>query len=540
MQFYANGTALDPPIPVGTSANYASAYDISGSNPYGIPITTPVANGTAVLTTILALANTYAITAVYSGDPSFQGSASAPTTVTVPNADYVVYAPAGSSTAQLISPFFLTTQTATTEDLVTAAYFTGAGARFFSVDPSSVQTPQLVPSASVYFSPTYVPAGSPQINATLVIDSVQCPVPGGGMPIQNPNLFGDCVTNAPISVAVVGEVTGSNAAAPAQIQFTPTKPKALFAAPGARSVVADQNGNIYVSYGATVEEYSGSNWTPTPVAGTGVVGYSGDGAAALSAQLNSVDGTPASSGSLYLADSPNNVVRSVSAGIIRPYAGLYYPPSALQSAEGQGSGTCGTTTGNYVFYTSGCYTGYPMGTAGYLVNSIQVYGNSFSPPSGPTANYLNFPTAMATDGVNVYIADTDNSILRQVTPQGLIYDLAGIGSCPAYQILSSSSIEAFCNIYPGDTGDGALAWNAEIETPTSVAVDPYANVFVASSVSPVLYGNSYVSSFLINSTVPLYNSIRKIGTDNTISTPMFNGSPLTGTGLAFDNLGNLI
>lgn len=543
VQFYANGTALDPPVPVGTNANYASAYNISGSNPYGTPITTPAANGIAILTTNLTLANTYAITAVYSGDPSFQGSTSPAVSVTVPNDSYVIYSPVlTQGSGQSVGAILASSNQTFYYPL--SAYLTGSGARFFSIDFSSITGGQggvgAMFGAAVNFNPTYVPAGGQLIQAQLVIEYLVC--------LAYPNTvtpnFNSCTTET-TNTLVAGVATGSPAAVPAQLQFTPTKPVALFAAPGARSVTADQSGNIYVSYGASVEEYSGSNWTAIPFAGTGVAGYSGDGGAAVSAQLDSVDAMLVMGQSLILADSPNNLARSVTNGTIQTYAGSYYPPSALRSAVGGGSGYCGTTTSNYVFYTAGCYSGLTMGTAPYEVTSGPPYyllgtgyGGTGGFSTGPN-NYLNYPAALATDGLNVYVADTDNSALRQINPQGEMYTLAGVTNCSAEGFLSSGLLSTFCNIYPGDSGDGGFAWNADIEVPNSVAVDPYGNVFIASTVSPVLYGNPYISSFLLSSNVPLSTSIREVGVNNIITTPTFNGAPLAGTGLVFDNLGNL-
>ena len=60
------------------------------------------------------------------------------------------------------------------------------------------------------------------------------------------------------------------------------------------------------------------------VAGNGTAGYSGDGGAATSAEINSPDGvTVDSSGDLYIADTTNNRIRYVAAstGIVTTFAG---------------------------------------------------------------------------------------------------------------------------------------------------------------------------------------------------------------------------
>jgi sugar lactone lactonase YvrE len=61
----------------------------------------------------------------------------------------------------------------------------------------------------------------------------------------------------------------------------------------------------------------------TTIAGTGTAGYSGDGGSALSAQLNwPTDVAAAANGDVYVADSRNHVVRKISAsGIVSTVAG---------------------------------------------------------------------------------------------------------------------------------------------------------------------------------------------------------------------------
>ena len=78
-------------------------------------------------------------------------------------------------------------------------------------------------------------------------------------------------------------------------------------------VARDNAGNTYVAdaYNNRIRKVT-ANGTITTVAGTGVAGFSGDGGAAASAQLNSPQGvTLDASGNLYIADSNNYRVRKV-------------------------------------------------------------------------------------------------------------------------------------------------------------------------------------------------------------------------------------
>jgi hypothetical protein len=121
--------------------------------------------------------------------------------------------------------------------------------------------------------------------------------------------------------------------------------------------------------------------TITTVAGTGKAAYSGDGGSATSAALHTPSGvTIDGSGSLYIADTGNSVVRKVtSAGSISTVAG--------------------------------------SGKAGYTGDS------------GPaTSAEIAGPMSVAVDGsANLYIATQGNQAIRKVSASGTISTVAGDG-----------------------------------------------------------------------------------------------------------------
>jgi sugar lactone lactonase YvrE len=87
-------------------------------------------------------------------------------------------------------------------------------------------------------------------------------------------------------------------------------------------VAVDRQGNVYIADSENHRVRKVSGGTITTIAGTGSRGYSGEGGAATSAQLNwpwrvAVDGQ----GDVYIADSQNSRVRKVSAGKITTVAG---------------------------------------------------------------------------------------------------------------------------------------------------------------------------------------------------------------------------
>src|SRR5664279_2572581 len=87
------------------------------------------------------------------------------------------------------------------------------------------------------------------------------------------------------------------------------------------SVVVDSSGNLYFadSLNNRIRKLAGS--TVSTIAGNGLFSRSGDGGAATSAQLNAPMGVAVSTAALYIADTANNTVRSVTNGVISGFAG---------------------------------------------------------------------------------------------------------------------------------------------------------------------------------------------------------------------------
>ena len=185
---------------------------------------------------------------------------------------------------------------------------------------------------------------------------------------------------------------------------------------GPNGIAFDSAGNLYIAdtYNNRIRKISASTGLISTVAGNGTFGYSGDNGSALSAAISArgiaVDG----SGNIYMADGNHNVVRKVTAS----------------------TGIITTVAGN--------------GTAGFA-------GDGGSASSAE----LNSPFAVAVDSAgNLYIADGGNNRIRKVTSSGTISTVAGNGT-------------------GGFAGDGGAATTAELYDPVGVALDSAGNLYIA-------------------------------------------------------------
>ncbi len=234
------------------------------------------------------------------------------------------------------------------------------------------------------------------------------------------------------------------------------------------SVAVDGSGNVYISdAGNDRIRMVSSTGKINTVAGNGTFAYGGDGVAATSTSINypysvAVD----AKGNFYIADYVNNRVRIVSStGIINTIAGNGSPgytgdDSAATLAEinypiavsvDQDSGKVYITDGadnviRYIDINGKIHTCAGNKNAGYTGNG------------GPaTSAEMNYPYGTAVDVFgNLYIADEDNNVVREVLLPVGINELTNPKSIVVYPIpcsgvinLQSTSIKgaAAINVY---------------------------------------------------------------------------------------------
>jgi sugar lactone lactonase YvrE len=188
------------------------------------------------------------------------------------------------------------------------------------------------------------------------------------------------------------------------------------------SLAADSAGNLYVAdfYNQTIRKIDAAG-TITTIGGNRTIGYSGDGGPATAAQLNGPWGIAVDNdGNVFVADKHNHAIRKINAdGIITTVAG--------------------------------------NGTAGY------------SGDGGPaTAARLNHPLGLCLDVAgNLYIADNSNTVVRKISPSGIISTFAG-------------------NNHAGSSGDGRAATAASLRNVRAVAADGKGNIYISDTWNSII------------------------------------------------------
>jgi sugar lactone lactonase YvrE len=200
----------------------------------------------------------------------------------------------------------------------------------------------------------------------------------------------------------------------------------------------DKSGNLYISelYGHRIRKVTPTGAIST-YAGTGISGFSGDGGPANAAQLSFPTGlTFDAAGDLIVAEQGNERIRKIDpSGIITTIAGtgaLGYSGDggpALLATFNSPYGVVYDAAGNLYITDILNYVVRIVSPAGiintYAGNGVAGYGGDGGPA---TSASFNLPRGMAFDGKgNFYVADTLNHRVRVVNPAGTINTFAGTG-----------------------------------------------------------------------------------------------------------------
>src|SRR5437879_6144918 len=241
----------------------------------------------------------------------------------------------------------------------------------------------------------------------------------------------------------------------------------------------DATGNLFIADTAhhRIRRVTAGTGIITTVAGTGAMGFSGDGGPAPSAQLNSPIGVAIdAAGNLFIADASNHRIRRVAAGsgIITTVAGTgamgFSGDDGLATSAQLNSpiGVAVDAAGDLFIADAYNHRIRRVAVSTGIITTVAGTGESgFSGDGGPaTSAQVDTPTGVAIDAVgNLFIADADNHRIRRVAAgTGLITTVAGTG-------------------IPGFSDDGSPATRSHLSNPTGIAIDVAGNLFIADTES---------------------------------------------------------
>ncbi len=322
------------------------------------------------------------------------------------------------------------------------------------------------------------------------------------------NVYVADTSNATIrKITPGGVVTTLAGLANAEGQTDGTGSAARFGEPG--SVAADSAGNVYV---ADLLSYEIRKVTPAGVVTTLVP----SGTLFLPSSV-----TVDKAGNLYVADTDHHIIRKVTpAGVVTTLAGLLGTSGTNDGTGGAArfnrpSGvTVDTATNVYVADTSN-QTIRKVTPAG-IVTTLAGFAGSIGASDGTGTNArFSYPNDVAVDNAgNVFVADTDNETIRKITPAGVVTTLAGqggtvghadgTGNAATFNFPFGLAVDSATNVYVADTRNSAIreittagrvttlagsttsqgstdgaGTGARFSKPQGVATDTNGNVYVA-------------------------------------------------------------
>ncbi len=273
------------------------------------------------------------------------------------------------------------------------------------------------------------------------------------------------------------------------------------------------SGTIYIAdQGNNMIRMINTYGTVSTLAGTGTRG-SANGAANAST-FNKPTGVAADNlGNVYVADGSNNMIRKINpSGVVSTLAGT----GSIGSTNGPGAaasftspfGVTSDASGNVFVADQGNNLIRMINSSGVVSTLAGSGALGAQNGMGSSASFY-LPSAVAVDkGGNVYVADFDNNLVREVSPSGVVSTLAG----------------------SGQAGSANPSTTASFSGPTGTAVDAQGNVYVADQ------GNNVIRKIDPNGVV---TTLAGNGNSNSIDGPDSIASFATPFGIAVDQKGNI-
>ena len=244
-----------------------------------------------------------------------------------------------------------------------------------------------------------------------------------------------------------------------------------------RNIATDKKGNCYIIDAGYIRKITAATGVITTIAGSATAGYSGDGGPALAAQFTSINSIDVdASGNVYISDIGVSVVRKITAatGIITTIAGTgvagYTGDGALaNTAQLKNPTSLKVDDNNNVFIAdNGNYRLRKITATTGIITTIMGDGTSGASPvdgEGGLASLakLSSVSFLTSDKFNnIYFIAGGAPIRKINATTGIVSTLVGLNSgCTCF------------------SGDGGLANDAGLNNPNSCVLDTAGNIFIA-------------------------------------------------------------
>lgn len=238
-----------------------------------------------------------------------------------------------------------------------------------------------------------------------------------------------------------------------------------------QQVALDATGQLYIADTADHKiRFVDTTGTIKLFAGNGTQGFGGDGAAATSATLDLPTSVSIDGGNILIADTGNQRVRIVSGGVIQSLAG------GGKGGDG-GPATSALLAGPYTLTGDAAGNLYIADrdnnrirkiSAGVISTIAGTGSVGYTGDNGPaTSAMLNAPTSVAIDSAgNIFIADTGNLVVRKI-------------DASTHNISTYAGNGNSCFPTTSPCGDGGPATSGNLTWPLTVAVDANDNLYIA-------------------------------------------------------------
>ena len=249
------------------------------------------------------------------------------------------------------------------------------------------------------------------------------------------------------------------------------------------SLVLDASGNLYITDSGNnqIRKLSASGIVTT-IAGSDSAGYiNAQDTSALF--FDPLGITRDGAGNLYVADAGNNVIRLISpANAVTTYAGA---ADSLTSNGTPSASLLNNPTGVTIDASGNLYVANYLNnniikvTVSGIVARLAGTGDPGSANGPDTSAMFYLPNSVALDAANnIYVSDEVNNLIRKITPDGTVSTFAGSGKAGAADSTGTAasfngpgglSFDAAGNLYVADTNNNLIRKITPLGAVTTVA-----------------------------------------------------------------------